>query len=218
MHRTPERSYPTDGGPDVPLVNLPTRRILGLPARLEAALNLIAEAHSVLVAERGICEEQTRQHAWETVVTLGYSITDTFESGAAGPNAALWVRIPLWDRSTELESAQARAARRRAEDGVRVAFLTDVQALCEQAAQVRALDTLRAFHRDRLAYRQEQVDQGLAEAEVLWTEMEAAQRVEQAWWREAGRLQAQRLTLARRYSGEARSRLQVLLAAMTGGP
>jgi hypothetical protein len=131
--------------------------------RLEEALSLIAEAHPVLVAERGIYEEETRQHAWETVLTLGDSITDTFESGAAGPNAALRVRIPLWDRSTELESAQASTAWRRGEDRVRTAFLADVQALCERAAQVQALDTRRAFHRDRLTYHQGQVDQGLGE-------------------------------------------------------
>jgi len=39
--------------------------------------------------------------------------------------------------------------------------------LSEQPAQVKALDTLRVFQRDRLIYRQEQVDQGLAEPNAL---------------------------------------------------
>jgi len=184
------------------------------PGRLEEALALIAEANPVLIAERGIYAEQTRQHAWESVVTVGYSVTDTFEAGAAGPNAALRVRIPLWDRTNDLKTAEARATWKRAEDGVRVAFLADIQALCEQSAQVQALDTLRAFHRDRLTYRQEQVDQGLAEPDTLWAEAEAAQKAEHDWRREAGKLQAQRLTLARRYGGEAWGRLESLLEAM----
>jgi hypothetical protein len=183
-------------------------------SRLEEALTIIAEANPVLIAERGIYAEQTRQHPWETVVTVGYSVTDTFESGEAGPNAALRVRIPLWGRSNDLKTAQARATWKRAEDSVRIAFLTDIQALCEQAAQVEALDTLRAFHRDRLTYRQEQVDQGLAEPDTLWVETEAAQKAEHEWRREAGKLQAQRLTLARRYGGEDWGRLRALLEAM----
>jgi hypothetical protein len=184
------------------------------PARLEEALALLAQANPVPIAERDTYTEQTRQHAWETVVTLGYSVTDTFEAGAAGPNAALRVRIPLWDRSTDLKTARARSAWQRAADTLRTAFLADIQALCEQAAQVQALATLHAFHRDRLAYRQEQVDQGLAEADALWSEAEGAQKAEHDWQREAGKLAAKRLTLARRYGGEEWGRLQVLLEAM----
>lgn len=171
------------------------------PERLEEALALLAAANPMIAAERALYEEQTRQRPWETVVTLGYSVTDTFESGAAGPNAAIRVRIPLWDRSNELKTAQARAAWQRAEDAARTAFLADLQSLCELAGEVRALDTRRAFHRDRLAYRQEQVDQGLAEADALWAETEAAQRAEQEWQRATAKLAAQRLTLARRYGG-----------------
>jgi len=186
------------------------------PERLEEALALLAAANPTLGAERDLYEEQTRQRPWETVVTLGYSVTDTFESGAAGPNAALRVRIPLWDRSNALKSAQARAAWRRAEDATRTAFLADLQSLCELAGEVRTLDTRRAFHRDRLAYRQEQVDQGLAEADALWAETEAAQRAEHEWQRATSKLAAQRLTLARRYGGEEWQRLGALLEAMGG--
>ncbi len=186
------------------------------PERLEEALALLAAANPSINAERALYEEQTRQRPWETVVTLGYSVSDTFESGAAGPNAALRVRIPLWDRSNELKTAHARAAWQRAEDATRTAFLADLQSLCEQAGEVRALDTRRAFHRDRLAYRQEQVDAGLAEADALWAETEAAQRAEHEWQRATAKLAAQRLTLARRYGGEEWERLGALLAAMGG--
>jgi hypothetical protein len=125
------------------------------------------------------------------------------------------VRIPLWDRSTEVESAQARAAWKRQEDDIRIAILADIQTLGEQAAQVRALDTLRAFHRDRLTYRQEQVEQGLAEPDTLWADTEAAQKAEHAWRREAGQLKARRLTLARRHGGADWGALRALLDAMT---
>jgi len=135
--------------------------------------------------------------------------------GGSGPNAAIHVRIPLWDRSNDLKNAQARASWQRAEDSVRTAFLADIQSLCEQAAQVKALDILRAFHRDRLTYRQEQVDQELADPDALWTETEAAQAAEQDWRREAGKLQGLRLTLARRYGGEHWVRLEALLTAIT---
>jgi len=112
------------------------------------------------------------------------------------------------------ENRPARASWQHAEDTVRTAFLADLQSLCEQAAQVKALDTQRAFQRDRLTYRQEQVDQGLAEPDTLWGETEAAQKAEHEWQREAGKLQAQRLTLARRYGGEVWKRLQALLENM----
>jgi hypothetical protein len=112
-------------------------------------LMLLAGAFAI-IAERGIYAEQTRQHTWESVVTVGYFAANTFQRGGSGPNAASDVRIPLWDRSNDLKTAQARASWQRAEDSVRTAFLADIQSLCEQAAQVKALDTLRAFHRDRL--------------------------------------------------------------------
>ncbi|MCU0834293.1 MAG: hypothetical protein MUC77_07640 [Chromatiaceae bacterium] len=136
------------------------------------------------------------------MVTLGYSVTDTFVSGAPGPNAAIRVRIPLWDPRNDLKSAQARAAWRRAEDATRTALLTDLQSLCEQTGEVHALDPRRALHRDRLAYRQEQVDQSLAEADALWAETEAAQCAKHEWQRAAAKFAAQRLTLARRYATE----------------
>jgi hypothetical protein len=101
---------------------------------------------------------------------------------------------------------------------VRVTFLADVQSLCEQAAQVQALDTLRAFHRDRLTYRQEQVGQGLTEPDTLWTETDAVQRAEHEWRREAGKLQVQQLTLARAVWRAAWDRLGALLGAMTRAP
>lgn len=183
--------------------------------RLQEALILVSNANPVLMAERDIYREQQRQKSWDASVTIGYSVTDTFESGAAGPNAALRVRIPLWDRSTELQNSQSKAAWLAKEDAARSSLLADIQALCEQAHHVTALNTLRKFARDRLAYRQERVDQGIDLADTLWSEAEAMQRAEHDWQRESGKLATLRLTLARQYGGPEWSRMQVLLETMT---
>ncbi|MGE5154691.1 MAG: hypothetical protein ACM3ST_11825 [Bdellovibrio bacteriovorus] len=52
-------------------------------------------------AGRGAADrEAERVPTWKASLTLGYSITDTFESGAAGPNAVVRVTIPLFDRTS----------------------------------------------------------------------------------------------------------------------
>ena len=122
----------------------------------------------MLTAERAIFDEQQRQKPWEASVALGYSVTDTFESGEAGPNAAFRVRIPLWDRSTRLKVSERKAAWLAKEDASRAALLADIQVLCEQAHQVRALDTLRKFARDRLTYRRQlRVSTGAGKASAI---------------------------------------------------
>ena len=80
---------------------------------------------------------------------------------------------------------------------------------------MRGLASLRTFRRDRLKYRQEQVDAGLAEADTLWADAEQAEHAEQQWRQAAAGLATLRQRLARQYGGEAWSRLQALLAAMT---
>jgi hypothetical protein len=80
---------------------------------------------------------------------------------------------------------------------------------------VRALDTLRSFTRDRLTYRQERVEQGLDPSDTLWREAEAMQKGEHDWRAASARLDAMRLTLARRYGGAEWERLLTLLNAMT---
>lgn len=185
------------------------------PERLQEALTLVAAAHPVLVAEADAFAEAQRQRDWKAVVSLGYDTNTSLESGDAGARAALRVEIPLWDRTSQIEKAKARAALLGKEDSARISLLSDIQALCELASQVKALDTLRAFSRDRLEYRQERVNQGLDPADTLWREAETMQRAEHDWQRESGKLTALRLTLARRYGGEEWPRLQTLLSAMT---
>ncbi len=184
------------------------------PLVLGEALALVVEANPVLGAERDQLAERARQKGWESYLSLGYSTNTSFESGEAGANAALRVRIPLFDRKQELALAEARTALSKSQDALLSAFLAEVRKLCDQGARVSELDTLRRFYRDRLKYRQERVDEGLEEAPVLWAESEQVQKSEHQWRREAQALNAQGLTLARQYGGAEWRRLQALLAAM----
>jgi hypothetical protein len=183
--------------------------------RLQEALVLVSHAHPVLIAEGSAHAETQKQRDWKAVLSLGYDTNTTFETGEAGGRAALRVEIPLWDRASQIEKAKARATLVAKEDNARASLLGDIQGLCELSSQVKALDTLRNFARDRLEYRQERVTQGLDPAESLWSEAESMQRAEHDWQRESGKLDALRLTLARRYGGEEWARLQALLTAMT---
>ena len=183
--------------------------------RLEEALRLLETANPVLRAGAAAFGEAQRQRDWSMKLALGYDTNTTFETGEAGARAALRVEIPLFDRHGQLAKAEARAAYVGEVDGARSAFLGEIQSLCELSSQVRALDTLRTFTRDRTTYRQERVNEGLDPADSLWAEAEAMQRAEHDWQRESGKLDALRLTLARRYGGEQWQRLQALLRAMT---
>jgi hypothetical protein len=184
--------------------------------RLEEALRVLEVANPVLRAEAAAFGEAQRQRDWTASLKLAYDSNTTLESGAAGPRGVLAVEIPLFDRSAKLARAQARAAYVSEVDTARTAFLTDIRSLCDLAAEVRALDDYRAFNRDRTVYRQERVNEGLDEPDTLWAEFDAAQRAENDWQAARGRLQGQRLTLARRWGGEEWRRLLVLLEAMTG--
>lgn len=183
--------------------------------RLSEALRLLHQANPVLLAERARDSEQARQHAWEAAITVGYSITETFESGAAGPNAQLRVRIPLWDRSTQLQTAKDHAATIKRQADAEAALIADLQTLCEQAHDTRALERRRDFTKDRLNYRQERVDQGLDPADSLWSEAEAMQTASHDWQRAQANLVSSRLALARQYAGDQWGRMLTLLEAMT---
>ena len=183
--------------------------------RLEEALRLVETANPVLRAEARAFGEAQRQRDWSATLKLAYDTNTTLESGAKGPRGLLSVEIPLFDRSTDLEKAEARAAYVGQVDAARTAFLADVRSLCDLAAEVGALDDYRAFNRDRTVYRQERVNEGLDEPDALWSEFDAAQRAENDFTAASGRLEALRLTLARRWGGAQWQRLQALLAAMT---
>ena len=182
--------------------------------QLEEAVRLVLSAHPVLAAGREEQAAQAHQHGWSADLVLGYA-QKTTDLDAAGANAALRLRIPLFDRRQELEATRARTAWRREERAATEAFLADLERLCTRAGELRELETLRRFHRDRLAYRRQQVAEGLAEAASLWTDAERVQEAEQRAQRTRTELETARLATARRHGGNEWSRLQALLAAIT---
>lgn len=182
---------------------------------VEKAVLLVTRNHPVLVAEREVYTEQSQQKNWDAYVTTGYSVTDTFESGEAGPNAALSVKVPLFDRSHKLKVSTARRLLVREVNAVRNDFLGDLEQVCSQAARVADIGVLRHFYRDRLKYRQQRVDEGLDEADVLWKEAEKVQLTENEWLGVRSKLSSMQLTTAREYGGTKWNRLQAILVEIT---
>ena len=182
---------------------------------VEQAIALVVGNHLVLMAEHEVFTEQARQKSWDAYVTAGFSVTDTFESGEAGPNAALRVKIPLFGRAYQLKVSRARTELNRAVTTITREFLSELENVCAQATKSQELDTMRHFYRDRLKYRQQRVDEGLDEADVLWKETEKVQLVEHEWNRESSKLAAMRLMIAREYGGSEWKQLRGLLAEIS---
>jgi len=180
---------------------------------LDEALMLVRKYHPVLVAERSRLEELARQRQWTARVSLSWTERGTEFGGEGGPNAGLRLNIPLFDRKQKLKRAKAKAGFVEQRAKIEAAFLGDVKSLRKQAGNVSAARQLRDLYRDRLAYRKQQVDEGLAEADVLWSEAEAVQKAEQTVNKSRRELDAGLETTAREYGGSEWKRLQALLAA-----
>jgi len=174
---------------------------------------LVREYHPVLVAERAQLEEQGRQRDWTARVSMSWTERGTEFGGEGGANAGLRLNIPLFDRKQKLERSKARVGFAEQEAKIEAAFLGDVKSLSKQAGDVSAARQLRDLYRDRLAYRKQQVDEGLEEADVLWSEAEAMQKAEQSVSKSRRELEAGLETTAREYGGNEWKRLQALLAA-----
>jgi hypothetical protein len=185
------------------------------PAKIEAAAELVLQMNPVLQAERRELDEQSRQRDWRARLSLGYATGSTEIGESTSPNASIQLDIPLFDRSRELKLARAHTIIQLKQDSILSGFLGGVEKLCSQAEQVRALEALRSFYRDKLQYHREQVKEGLEEAAVLWEALEKVQRVEQDHRRELGELVAMKIAIARRFGGEAWKQLQVLLVEVS---
>lgn len=182
-------------------------------APLDDAVTLVLEAHPVLAAERAAMQAQTRQRNWNADVTLSWTQRGTEFGGEGGSNAGIRLRIPLFDRTHELESADARSAWQESRDTVLRRFLAEVETLVALAAEAREADTMRAFRKDRLEYRKKQVDEGLAEADSLWAVAERLKQAEHEYSKARTKLEAMLESVARQYGGEQWKRLRALLAA-----
>jgi hypothetical protein len=184
-------------------------------ARLEEALRLVTLANPVLIAAGEVVAESRKTRDWRAVLTIGYDTNDTYETGAAGARAAVNVQIPLFDNQAKIARAKEQAALVAQQDATATAFIADVRSLCGLSDALAGHETLRDLTQDRLAYRQERVDQGLDPADRLWQDAEALQTREQERRAAQSELETLRLTLARRYGGEEWQRLEALLIAMT---
>jgi len=179
------------------------------------AIALVLQSHPVLVAQEVSIAETARQRNWSCSASLGWTERGTEYGGAAGPNAGITVRIPLFDRTPELKLAQAQTDAARQRDTVLTAFLADVRMLKEQAGKVAEADDLRRLHRDRAEYWKQAVKQGRVEQDKLWPEAEQWRRAEHAWRQARANLETAREATARRFGGEQWTRLLDLLVAIT---
>ena len=169
----------------------------------------------MLAAQEASVAETARQRSWSSAATLGWTERGTEYGGAAGPNAGVSVRIPLFDRTNDLKLVQAQSEAARQRDAVLTAFLADVRTLKELAGKVSEADDLRRLHRDRAAYWKQAVKEGRAEQDKLWPEAEAWKRAEHVHRQLRANLETAIETTARRFGGEEWSRLRDLLVAIT---
>lgn len=198
---------------------IPVSLVLSFPLgagadSLDEAVRLVLSSHPLLVARQAEFSETARQRAWSTDLNLSYTRNGTEYGGSGGANAGIRLSIPLFDRSRELATVKANTDLQAARDRVRAAFLADIEKLGAQAAKAQKLDTLRRFYRDRLAYRKQQVDEGMAEADQLWPEAEKLQQVEFDYQAAQGGLLIMRERIAREYGGAQWMQLRDLLAAL----
>ncbi|WP_445005129.1 hypothetical protein [Halomonas mongoliensis] len=185
---------------------------LALAAPLDDAIALVQRAHPVLQARQAEYRETTRQRDWSSDITLGWTQRGTAEGGSAGANAGIRVTIPLFDRSHELRSAEARSGWILSRDGVLTGFLASVAELESVAFELHEAERMRAFRRDRLEYQQRQVEEGIAEPETLWPVAEAMEQADLAYAERHRRNEAMREHIAREFGGGQWTTLRDLLA------
>ncbi len=181
------------------------------PGVLDEALIIVMDAHPVLAEEREEYRAQTRDRDWDAYVRVGYAMQGTNDD-AAGPNASIQVKIPLFSNAHKIAVQKARTAWRRAEDAVRRAFLTDMEKLCTRVATVRELENLLPFYRERMGFVEERVGEEVEDPAALWTQTEKVQQVMLDYRRERDALSALRQTISRQYGGDRWQDLFALLS------
>lgn len=186
--------------------------VWALAAPLDDAIALVQRAHPVLQAEHAAYRETSRQRDWSSDITLGWTQRGTAEGGAAGANAGLRLSIPLFDRSHELRTAEARSAWMVSRDGVLTGFLASVAELEGVAFESHEAERLRAFRRDRLEYQQRQVEEGIVEPDSLWPVAEAVEQADLDYTERQRRREALRERIAREFGGGQWTTLRDLLA------
>ncbi len=173
---------------------------------METAVQIVMAAHPVLIAAQDTYRVAGRSHDWDAYVRIGYAAKTT-QTDAAGANASLQIKIPLFSDRHRLTVRKARTAYMKTQDAVLSKLYADIERLCTQAATVHHLDDMRQFYRDRLKYRQHRVKEGVEDPSALWAEAEAVQDADAKAAEADAKLSAMRQTVARQYAGEAWARL-----------
>lgn len=181
-------------------------------APLDDAIALVQRAHPVLAAEYAEYRETARQHDWSSDITLGWTQRGTAKGGAAGANAGISVSIPLFDRSHELRTAEARSAWTASRDGVLTGFFSSISELEALTLELAEAERMRAFRRDRLEYQRRQVEEGIAEPDSLWPVAEAMELADLDYAERQAKQQALSERIAREFGGEQWMTLRDLLA------
>lgn len=185
------------------------------PDRLSEALRILDQAHPPALTMRAAVEAKQRQHDWSAEVGLSYDTNATSEGGPAGGRGTIAVKIPLFDQTSRIEKAETRAAAERERDAMRASLLSEMADYCAAVRKRQAAERARDFAKDRLAYYQQRIDQGLASPDVLWQQAESFQSAERERAELAAAIETEALTLARRWGGDQWPRLLALLHAIS---
>lgn len=183
-----------------------------LAAPLDDAIALVQRAHPVLQAQQAEYREATRQRDWSSDITQGWTERGTAEGGAAGANAGTRMTIPLFDRSHELRTAEARSTWVLSRDGVLTGFLDSVSELEALMLEIHEAQRMREFQRDRLVYQQRQVEEGIAEPDTLWPVAEVMELADLTYVERHRRGEVLCEHIAREFGGEQWMTLRGLLA------
>jgi hypothetical protein len=114
---------------------------------------------------------------WSSKVRMGYYSKGT-QIDAEGLNAGISVEIPLFSKQRQIETAKARLRLAESKQALIKEFLVAVSHLSGMAAKHAEAVELRAFYRDRLEYFKQATDEGLHEADALWSDAEKARKSE----------------------------------------
>jgi len=170
------------------------------PTMMDEALALVMGAHPVLVAEYDEYQEETRTKDWDAYVRVGYALEST-DTDAAGPNASIQVKIPLFSGKKKRLIAKARTAWMKSQDSVRSAFLSDLDQLCAKLTTAKEMKTMVAFYRERMEYTIEKDKAGERVPEDVWDSTEKTQKTIHDHEEAMGKVSALRHTIARQYGG-----------------
>lgn len=181
-------------------------------APLDDALDLVVNQNAAISARQAEACALAKQSPWTSEVRLGYQAQGTREQ-AAGLDAGISVKIPLFDRKQEIDAARARYQLRQAQQELRGEFINAVGKLVELAGALPAAAETCAFTRDRLDYVRQAVDEGREEADALWPVAGNVREAEQTLTAAKQRYCVQFENLARTYGGERWTTLRDLLAA-----